>query len=160
MPTKDSRVVRLRNEALDQVDALAGDSILVLARLGPLDRSGVVTLGCQLLTLVARDVAQRESSEPDPRWVTDFVPAEVLSLLYDRWLGQRGETTTHLRRQGALLREAMALVRELKTQLDDSRDGERRWRETSDRQSALLDRYKDHADAMLAEIERLNRAAG
>ena len=110
MPTKDSQVVRLRNEALDLVDGLAGDSILVLAGLGPLDRSGVVTLACQLLTLVAEGLAK--SDEPDLRMVTNVVPVEVLDLLYNRWLAKQDEYAD-LRPADVRLEGAIRTIREL-----------------------------------------------
>ena len=61
--------VRLTPEAASVANGLAGDSILVLAGLGPLNRSQVVTLACHLLSLVANDLAET-GEDGDPRMVS------------------------------------------------------------------------------------------
>ncbi len=85
--------VRLTPEAASVANGLAGDSILVLAGLGPLNRSQVVTLACHLLSLVANDLAET-GEDGDPRMVTDVVPVGVLDLLYNRWLAHQDARDT------------------------------------------------------------------
>ena len=82
-----TQVVRMTPEAVRVSDALAGDTILALAGLGPLDRSGVVILSCHLLALIAHDLVPRDTG-PDVRLVTDAPPVEVLEV-YFRLLAHR-----------------------------------------------------------------------
>ena len=96
-----TQVVRMTPEAVrvadHLVDALAGDdSVLALvAGVGPLNRSQVVILACQLLTLIAQGLAK--SDEPDPRLVTNVVPNHVL-VLADRWYARTRQYDTEASR--------------------------------------------------------------
>ena len=54
--------VRVTPESRDALDVLTGDSILVVAGLGPLTRSEVVTLGCHLVTLLAQDLVANDDT--------------------------------------------------------------------------------------------------
>ncbi len=131
--------VRLTPEAADAADALAGDSILNLAGIGQFDRSEVVLLGCQVLSLLANDLVDADDRiianrphaaagiEGDPRRMTDVVQSEVLDLVYNRWLQCRDARATDAHRvRAAKLTEAMLQVAEVSTRAINeagSRDG-------------------------------------
>ena len=84
MPSTRTKHVRLTPRAAFKADLLSGDSILALAGLGERDRSGVVELGCGLLTRIAQDLIP--SDVDDPRLVKDVITpdAEVMEV-YALW---------------------------------------------------------------------------
>ena len=115
--------VRVTLESRDALDALTGDSILVVAGLGPLTRSEVVTLGCHLVTLLAQDLVAHDDTiianrphpeariEGDPRMMTDVVPSSILDLVYNRWMGRA--QSADMRPARVRLEDAIRTIREL-----------------------------------------------
>lgn len=107
--------VRVTPESRDALDVLTGDSILVVAGLGPLTRSEVVTLGCHLVTLLAQDLVANDDTiiAGDPRMMTDVVPSKILDLVYNRWIGRARSRSADMRPARVRLEDAIRTIREL-----------------------------------------------